>query len=201
MEFNEKLLQLRKQKGLTQEELADWLFVSRTAVSKWESGRGLPNIESLKAISKVFGITIDELLSGDEIIQAAEEEKEVNAISLRTILFGLFDVMSLVFYFIPLYGEKNGEVIKLVSLFSMKLIERYMFFTYTAIIGITVVLGIMEIVLQNYQKHLWSKNSAYLSMGFTVAATIIFIMSQQPYIAFFELWLLVVKGVLYIKQH
>jgi transcriptional regulator with XRE-family HTH domain len=53
MEFNEKLQLLRKQKGLTQEELAEQLFVSRTAVSKWESNRGLPNIDSLKAISKI----------------------------------------------------------------------------------------------------------------------------------------------------
>ena len=54
MEFNEKLQELRKQKGLTQEELAEMLYVSRAAVSKWESGRGYPNIDSLKAISKFF---------------------------------------------------------------------------------------------------------------------------------------------------
>ena len=51
--------------GLTQEELAESLYVSRTAISKWESGRGYPNIDSLKAISKFFSVTIDELL--DEI--------------------------------------------------------------------------------------------------------------------------------------
>ena len=44
MEFNEKLQELRKQRGLTQEELAERLYVSRTAISKWESGRGYPNI-------------------------------------------------------------------------------------------------------------------------------------------------------------
>ena len=54
MEFNEKLQELRKQRGLTQEELAEKLYVSRTAISKWESGRGYPNIESLKAIAKFF---------------------------------------------------------------------------------------------------------------------------------------------------
>ena len=48
MEFNEKLQELRKSKGLTQEELAKELYVSRTAISKWESGRGYPNIDSLK---------------------------------------------------------------------------------------------------------------------------------------------------------
>ena len=47
MEFNEKLQQLRKNKGLTQEELAQAIYVSRTAVSKWESGRGLSVISCL----------------------------------------------------------------------------------------------------------------------------------------------------------
>ena len=68
MEFNEKLQELRKQKGLTQEELAELLYVSRTAISKWESGRGFPNIESLKAISKFFSVSLDKLLSGEEIL-------------------------------------------------------------------------------------------------------------------------------------
>ena len=76
MNFNEKLQELRKQKNITQEELAEALFVSRTAVSKWESGRGYPNIESLKAISKFFSVTIDELLSGEEVLSIAEEDNK-----------------------------------------------------------------------------------------------------------------------------
>ena len=82
MEFHEKLQELRKQKGLTQEELAEFLFVSRTAVSKWESGRGYPGIDCLKAIAKFFSVTIDELLSGEEVLTIAEEDqkqKEVHA--------------------------------------------------------------------------------------------------------------------------
>ena len=54
MEFHEKLQKLRKSKGLTQEELACALYVSRAAVSKWESGRGYPNMDSLRAISAYF---------------------------------------------------------------------------------------------------------------------------------------------------
>ena len=64
MEFHEKLQEPRKQKGLTQEDLAASLYVSRTAISKWESGRGYPNIDSLKAIAKFYSVTIDKLLSG-----------------------------------------------------------------------------------------------------------------------------------------
>ena len=68
MEFNEKLQELRRQKKLTQEELAEILFVSRTAISKWESGRGYPNIESLKAIAEFFSVSVDEMLSGHELM-------------------------------------------------------------------------------------------------------------------------------------
>ena len=75
MEFNEKLQELRKSRGLTQEELAEALFVSRTAVSKWESGRGYPSIDSLKEISKYFSVSIDELLTGEKLISIAEKEK------------------------------------------------------------------------------------------------------------------------------
>jgi transcriptional regulator with XRE-family HTH domain len=53
---------------LTQEELAKELFVSRTAISKGESGRGYPNIDSLKEISRYFTVSIDELICPDEII-------------------------------------------------------------------------------------------------------------------------------------
>lgn len=54
MEFNEKLQQLRTGKNLTQEQLAEQLYVSRTAISKWESGKGYPNIESLSVFLNSF---------------------------------------------------------------------------------------------------------------------------------------------------
>ena len=74
--FGTKLNTLRKQKGLTQEALAEALYVSRTAVSKWESGRGYPNLDSLKSISKLFSVSIDELLSGEEALTIAEEDNK-----------------------------------------------------------------------------------------------------------------------------
>lgn len=92
MEFNEKLQALRKQKGLTQEELADALYVSRTAVSKWESGRGYPSIDTLKDISAFFNITIDELLSGGELLNIAENDNKQKQNRFRAVVFGLLDV-------------------------------------------------------------------------------------------------------------
>ncbi len=76
MDFGTKLQELRKGKNLTQEELAKALYVSRTAVSKWESGHGYPSIDSLKAISEFFNISIDELLPGRELLDAAHKTRQ-----------------------------------------------------------------------------------------------------------------------------
>ena len=75
MLFNEKLKMLRKENGLTQEELAEKLNVSRQAITKWESGDGTPDIENLKQISILFNITIDELIKEDQNVTIEKEEK------------------------------------------------------------------------------------------------------------------------------
>ena len=62
MEFNNKLYELRKQKGLSQEELASRLNVSRQTISKWEVGESTPDMEKLAAISELFAISLDELV-------------------------------------------------------------------------------------------------------------------------------------------
>lgn len=62
MDFNNKLYELRKQKGFSQEELANRLNVSRQTVSKWEVGDSTPDMEKLIAISDLFGISLDELV-------------------------------------------------------------------------------------------------------------------------------------------
>lgn len=68
MHFNEKLKECRKQAGFSQEELAEKLCVSRQAVTKWESGRGMANIESLQCIAKLFNVSIDYLLEDGEML-------------------------------------------------------------------------------------------------------------------------------------
>lgn len=65
MTFAEKLNTVRKKAGLSQEKLAEKLCVSRQAVTKWETGAGIPDIENIMAISALFGISIDELLSDE----------------------------------------------------------------------------------------------------------------------------------------
>ena len=103
MEFHEKLQELRKDRGITQEELAQALYVSRTAISKWESGRGYPSIDSLKAIAVYFSITIDELLSGDKLLSIAEKENKANLRNVCDLLVGILDVCTFILIVLPLY--------------------------------------------------------------------------------------------------
>ena len=67
MKFSEKLKKLRKDNNLTQDELADKLFVTRTAISKWETDNGYPSIESMKLLTKIFHTTFDDLISDEDI--------------------------------------------------------------------------------------------------------------------------------------
>ena len=67
MTFGEKLKKLRTDNQLTQDELAEQIFVTRTAISKWETDKGYPSIESLKQLSALFHISIDELISDADI--------------------------------------------------------------------------------------------------------------------------------------
>lgn len=83
MTFDEKLKKLRKEHNLTQDDLADKIFVTRTAVSKWETGQGYPSIESLKLLAKLFDTTIDELVSDEDVknkIKQEEKKNKINAI-------------------------------------------------------------------------------------------------------------------------
>ena len=67
MTFGEKLKKLRNDNGMTQDQLAEKLFVTRTAISKWETNNGYPSIDSLKALSNLFGISLDDLISDVDI--------------------------------------------------------------------------------------------------------------------------------------
>ncbi len=67
MKFHEKLQKLRKEKGMSQESLAEILNVSRQAISKWESGQSYPEMDKLIALSEMFSITLDNLVKDGEI--------------------------------------------------------------------------------------------------------------------------------------
>ncbi len=202
MELNDKLQQLRKQKGFTQEELAEKLYVSRTAISKWESGRGYPSIDSLKAISKLFGISIDELLSSEELMSIAETEQNEKTNRMRDLIYGALDCMVAMMFVLPFFGERKTEeeMIRSVSLLELSYLQDYMRITYMATIVCIVLIGILEIASQKIHNRIWEQHRVMISLGFTLFGVALFMASLQPYVGFFLLCILAVKGILAIKQ-
>lgn len=75
MEFQERLYSLRKGRGVSQEELANVVGVSRQAVQKWESGTSTPDIQNLSALADYFGVSLDYLVRGTETPQAKPESQ------------------------------------------------------------------------------------------------------------------------------
>lgn len=80
MSFGENLKNVRKQRGITQEELAETLGVSRQAISKWESDNGYPETEKLLLLSKKLNISLDYLMNDASEMQEKEETEEKNVV-------------------------------------------------------------------------------------------------------------------------
>lgn len=199
MEFNEKLQELRRNKNLTQEQLAEQLYVSRTAISKWESGRGYPSIDSLKEISKFFSVSLDELLSSEEIITVAQEDNRQKIHHFRDLVFGLLDCSVAMFLFLPFFGQAAGDTIQAVSLILLTRIQEYIRIPYCIIVFALIICGVATLALQNSNFVLWVKNKNKLSLGLSMVGAIIFMISQQPYAAVFIFLFLVIKALMLIK--
>ncbi|MBO5837696.1 MAG: helix-turn-helix transcriptional regulator [Oscillospiraceae bacterium] len=200
MEFNEKLQELRKKEGLTQEELAQSLYVSRTAISKWESGRGYPNIDSLKAIAKFFGVTVDELLSGDELLTIAEEDTKQKEKHFRDLVFGLLDCSIAMFFFLPFFGQTVGGALQEVSLLFLTEITPYLNAAYFVVVIEIIVSGILTLALQNCYLAFWVKNKSIISLVLNAVGTLLFIISSQPYAAAFLFIFLIIKVLILVKR-
>ena len=91
MKFCEKLQKLRKEKGYSQEQLADLLDVSRQSVSKWESGTTYPEMDKLLSLCKIFDVTLDDL-TNDEITDKTIKEKSRNTLS--NVIDAILDMIS-----------------------------------------------------------------------------------------------------------
>ena len=197
MEFNEKLQELRKNRGLTQEELAKELFVSRTAISKWESGRGYPSIESLKEISRYFSVSIDELICPDEIITAAENEKQETLSNYTSFICGLLDILMSLLLFLPVFG--NGSNSAAVSLSGLNGISWWIVTVYAVITGITVLNGICAVIISRFNKPELSRLCLSAGTILSVSAAALFMITRQPYAGIMCFTVLIIKGFLMIK--
>ena len=199
MEFNEKLQELRKSRGLTQEELAEVLFVSRTAISKWESGRGYPNIESLKDISQFFSVTIDDLLTGEKLISIAEKENKSNIRSICDLLFGIVDLFSFLLIVLPIYPNTVDGFVYSVNLLNYTQTGQFNRIIYWILFVVLIVLGILKVIFSRNKSEKCGKILMAISVALSICAVVFLALTREAYAVVFVFLLLLTKGVLLLK--
>lgn len=199
MELNEKLQELRKKKGLTQEELAAALYVSRTAVSKWESGRGYPSIDSLKALAAYFQVTVDALLSGEELLSVAGEDVRQKEARIRAVAFGWMDISAGLLFFLPLFGRQEGDFVRAVSLTGLSGGNPWLKILYMAAVVLMIGVGLCTLLRRSGAVSSLEKGKN-VSLAVNVLAALLFILGRHPYAAVFLFVFLLVKGMMLLKK-
>ena len=198
MEFNEKLQELRKGRSMTQEELAEALFVSRTAISKWESGRGYPSIDSLKEISRFFSVTIDDLICSEELISVAENDKEAFVGKSVSLICSALDILLVILLFIPAFGNGTGSS-ESVSLFELNGIHLWVKTVYGVTVGVTILNGIFGMIIAGFNRPEWNRHRIVTGIGLSILSVSVFIVTRQPYAGIVCFSFLVIKGFLTAK--
>ena len=200
MEFCEKLLELRNSKKMTQEELAEALFVSRTAISKWESGRGYPSIDSLKEISKFFSVSIDELLSSDKLVSIAEKENRANIHKVLDFLLGLNDLLACGLIFLPLFPHTVEGMIYAVSLIGYSDISQNIRTIYWILFVLLVLVGTVIIVLNHFKFEKAKRVMMIMSMGISIITVLVLAVTRAAYATSVAFILMTIKGLLLLKR-
>lgn len=121
--------------------------MSRTAVSKWESGRGYPSIDSLKQIASFFSVTIDDLLSGEKLLSIAEKENQSNVRNMCDLIFGIVDLFSFLLVVLPLYPKSIDEYIYAVNLLAYTQTTLFNILTYWIMYIALILVGTVKIIL------------------------------------------------------
>ena len=199
MEFHEKLQELRKNRGLTQEELAEVLYVSRTAISKWESGRGYPSIDSLKEISNYFSVSIDDLLSGEKLLSIAEKENKSNIRTICDLLFGMVDVCSFILILLPLYPNTVDEFVYSVNLLAYAETTSFNRVIYWVLLVSLIMVGVVKILLTKLEIKKSHKMVTGISMLLNILMVLFLAMAREAYAIMLAFMLLLIKGGLLLK--
>ena len=200
MEFNEKLQELRKSRGLTQEDLAEILYVSRTAVSKWESGRGYPSIDSLKDISKFFSVSVDDLLSGEKLLSLAQNENKANIRNMCDLLFGITDLFSFILVVLPLYPNTIEGFVYSVNLLNYvqgSQLNKTIY--WIAFISLFAV-GIINLILTKIEAKKSNSVLLAVSTAINVFTVLLLAVTREAYAVVVAFLLLIIKGVILLKR-
>lgn len=163
------IAELRKQKGFTQKELAEKLMVTDKAISRWETGKGLPDTSLLKPLGDVLGVSVTELLSGKKIEEVDMKERADNIIlealnyskrMLASVIGTILFIIGIVFIISPLFLASQSHIWALGIIivvgttlyscirkrgYSMKVTDRVYYLAALALQGVALVLEMLPI--------------------------------------------------------
>ena len=196
VELSKKIKQIRNDNKLTQEQFVEKMLVSRTAISKWENGTCYPSIDSLKYMSKIFNISLDKLLSSDEILEIVNTENRSNIFKYNGLLFSLLDIVRIMFIFLPLYSYKVNNFVYSVSLFDSNDLGLTLKIVFMVVFIMFLFLGFIELIL-NYRENnvLIKKVSLFLDM----IAIFIILFTKQSYVIALMFVIFVIKIIMLIN--
>ena len=192
MQLSEKIRELRLKMDLTQNELAEVLYVSRAAVSKWESGRGYPNIDSLRKMAEVFSVSVDELLSPSELLSVAEDQTRRGRDRLCDLAFGLLDLAAALLWLLPLFRSIQNGAVTAVSLLALDGTYRI---CSCIVFSLLPLLGVLILTCRG-AAFCFVKRTLSLSLG--TLGVLLLVIGLHPYAAVLLLVFLAVKTALLI---
>lgn len=130
MELNTQIKKYRTDMNLSQEELADKIFVTRQTISNWENNKNYPDIHSLLLMSSLFGVTLDQLIKGDlDKMRQEIQMKEIQKMNRDSWIFSCLLILTIIsiaplFYFFGTYGLLGITMLFLVTLFYAGRVEK-----------------------------------------------------------------------------
>ena len=155
MKISDKIVGLRKANGMSQEDLAEKLDVSRQAVSRWESGTAMPDANNILQLSRLFDVTTDYLLKDDyQCEDEKPKEKGTQCDGLRQIMTGLVTI----------------EVMMLLIQFMTTVILQNVFFAFLSFLPFVAAIGGFEYAYQKKSSEATEKTKAFRRKFYKVSA-------------------------------
>jgi len=148
----------------------------------------------------LFSVTVDDLLSGEELLTIAEEDQKQKELYVQDLVFGLLDLSVAMFLFLPFFGQKAEGAIQAVSLLSLTGVTLHLKIVYFVVVVAIVLSGILTLALQNCRRAMWVNYKRRLSLGLHAAGALLFIISLQPYAAGLLFVFFLIKVLTLIKK-